>query len=142
MRIIDIAIFMMVFQIIGGAVATYMTSFGLPADTYIMHSESDAKVQESQQKVENILNSAEAATSSGDPLTTGFNMMYQWAMQAISALVNAAMPLLYYVAWIPLLMQQMGVPAEIAWPFFLIYTALEAVGFLQIIAGRNLKEYD
>jgi len=142
MRVIDIAIFMLVFQVMGAAVVGFLPYMGLEGDIFVMHQDTDTEIQNYQNKVEDVVENYQSSAESGDPLSTAFGMFYNWMMSAIGNIVDSAMPILKYVAWMPLLMQQMGVPALIAWPFFTIFTVLEAFGFMQLIAGRNVKEYD
>lgn len=142
MRVWDIAVFMMVVQIVGGILTSggFFALMGFDADIIIIHDNNDAQIQAAQDELADI--TADADTSSGTSLETAFGMMYNWVMAAITAIVNAANPIIKFVAWMPLLMIQAGIPAAFAWGIFTIYVALESVAFLQLIAGRNLKEYD
>jgi sorbitol-specific phosphotransferase system component IIBC len=145
MRVYDIAVFMFVLQTIGGAIIAggFLQQMGFYPDVLTIHTDIDPLVQQARDEQNRIANNiTQAVSQSSDPLATAFGMFYSWMMSSISSLISAVNPIIYYVAWIPLIMQQAGIPGIIAWPFFAVYTALETIGFLQLISGRSFKEFE
>jgi hypothetical protein len=145
MRVMDIAIFMFVFQVIGGIIigGGYLQQMGFYPNVLTMHNDVNNTIQNASNQLYNTTNTiTQGVTQSSDPLASAFGLFYQWMMSSMMSLINAVNPIIWYVAWLPLVMQWAGIPAELAWGFFLIYTGLEVIAFLQMISGRSFKEYD
>jgi hypothetical protein len=143
MRLIDIAVFMLIFEVVGNLiVVSYSRYFGFGGIPLIT-TNVGSDIQSQQASLwENVQTVATAALMfgvvGGALLSAVFGQYYLSLMIAVAGIVINFIPQLkVYVMALPTILTQLGIPAEISFTIITIYNLLLMLALLMWMSGKG-----
>ena len=147
MRAIDIAIFMIIFEVVGNLIAvSYAPLMGFGNETLIqMHVGSTENLRTSlwNQLVNVATNPINVGILAGTALASMLGQYYLATILISAMLVMNVIPQFQvYTNALPMLLISLGIPAPIAKIVLAIYNIILIFSLLIWVYGRSLREYD
>lgn len=137
MRVYRIALFIFITQLFAGLLQIDALSMGFSKNPLNVSAVSSSDVQEAENMKNSIM--PQESASETDAISGALGWFYRQITNAAQALFNVANPLFKAICWIPIMLVAAGVPHVYAWALFSIISVLEAIGFIEFIAGRDIE---
>jgi hypothetical protein len=131
-----IALFIFITQLVAGLVQVSAGDFGFGYNPLNVSSVDQATVQQAENLKNNIMPSESASTT--DPIAGALGWFYKQITNAAQQLFSSAFPLISTLAWMPMMLIALHVPATWAWALFSVLTIIEVLGLIEFISGRSL----
>jgi len=141
MRFYPIALFLACMYVVVGLMANQMEGigiYGIKVES-VSNATTAAAASTQLEAVKNRVQTNSTATPT-DILAGALGMFYQQVMNGINTLFDkVASPIVGYLVWLPVYLAWIGVPSEFAWGLFGLVLVIEAIGFLEIVTGREIE---
>ena len=133
-RFITVAVFLMVFQGIGGIIFANSGLMGFDIELHTTEV-SASDISAYNNATAGYRNDAQAQST--DPLSTALGWFYTTLFNMAASIINAV-PLFKAVVWLPIVMSQAGIPGPLCIFIGILRTIIEGIGMFELFRGGEI----